>query len=345
MSYFKKHKEGFILTIVFHAAVLLLLLSFGFFTPLPLPDEKGVLVDFGNSDNGFGKVEPAPRRTLPVQQQPEQEQLTPPPPPTQQLTPPVPVNNEGPEEMMTQEHEKTVAIDQGKKKAEEEAERKRLEEEARIKKELEDQLAAEKLEQQKQEELERQQKALAEQRRRDSLQRIEEARLAELRRIAEKRRQDSIRLAEEQAKIDAINSRTKNAFGGSTGQNDNTSSSGSQGVTYGSGNQGTSTGTAGAERYGLGGGEGISYNLSGRSAENLRKPEYPGEEEGTVVVKITVDKYGKVTKAEAGQRGSTTLNPALLNAAKNAALSTRFNEDVNAPAFQVGSITYKFVLN
>ena len=64
-----------------------------------------------------------------------------------------------------------------------------------------------------------------------------------------------------------------------------------------------------------------------------------------MVVQVTVDKYGKVTKAEAGVRGSTSLDPGLLNAAKTAALSARFNEDKNAPAFQTGTITYKFVLN
>nr|HPR61729.1 hypothetical protein [Prolixibacteraceae bacterium] len=120
MSYIKKHKEGIIITTVFHVAVLLLMLTFGYFTPLPLPDEKGVLVDFGNSNTGLGKIEPAPRQSNPVQQQQVQQQqvetqpapVTPPPSPA--------VNaNEGKEELMTQDYEETVAVDEGKKKQEE----------------------------------------------------------------------------------------------------------------------------------------------------------------------------------------------------------------------------------
>lgn len=345
MSYIKKHKEGFVLTIVFHAAILMLMFFFGYFTPLPLPEEKGVLVDFGNSDTGLGRVEPAPSQAQPTNQpEVQQEQVTPPPSPS---TPPQkaePIVSEGKEELMTQNFEETVAVDEGKKKREEE-ERIKREEEARKKKEADDQKRKEELEKQRQKQLEQQRVAEAEKRKQDSIQKIENARQAELRRLAELRRQDSLKRAEEQARIDAINSRTKNAFGNNTGQNENGSNSTGQGVTYGGNNQGSSTGTSGAERYGPGGGEGISFNLSGRSAQTLKKPEYPGQEEGIVVVQITVDKNGLVTQATAGVRGSTSLNPDLLKAAQNAALSTRFNADSNAPAFQSGTITYRFMLN
>jgi len=62
-----------------------------------------------------------------------------------------------------------------------------------------------------------------------------------------------------------------------------------------------------------------------------------------VVVKITVDRSGKVTQAEPGQRGSTTMNPDLLDAARRAALQAKFNVDNNAAAFQTGTITYRFI--
>ena len=344
VSYIKKHKEGFILTIVFHAIVLLLILKLGFFTPLPLPEEKGVLVDFGNNDNGFGKVEPVNKPTpTPVQSEELQEQVTPPIPESKPITTPTPVENVGKEEVMTQNFEQTAAIEAGKKKAEEDR-LKKLEEDKK-KKLIEEKKKTEELEKKRLEEIERAEIAKAEKRRKDSLQVIENARQAELKRIAEEKRLAEIKKAEEQARIDAINSRAKNVFGGSTGSNNNTNNSSGQGVTYGQGNQGTSTGTAGAERYGLGGGEGISFNLIGRSAESLNKPKYPGQEEGIVVVQITVDNSGKVTKANPGVRGSTSLNPDLLNAAKAAALATRFNEDRNAAAFQTGTITYHFVLD
>jgi TolA protein len=346
VSYFKKHKEGIIVTVVYHVIVLLLLLFMGFYTPLPLPQEKGVLVDFGDSETGIGEQEPAPKpEPQPQQQQQTQEQVTPPPPP-EPAQPAVAEQqpDESGEEVITQDFEETAAIDEGKKKEEEEA-RKKREEEERKRKELEEQRRKKELERQKEEEEMRRRLAEAEQRRQDSLRKIEEARLAEQRRIAEKRRQDSIKRAEEQARIAAINSRAENVFGQSAGQNDNSNSSSGQGVTYEGGNQGTTTGTAGAERYGHGGGEGISFDLTGRSAVNIEKPTYPGQEEGVVVVRITVDKYGRVTKAEPGVRGSTSIESDLLNAAKNAALSTRFNQDNEAPAFQTGTITYRFVLD
>lgn len=166
---------------------------------------------------------------------------------------------------------------------------------------------------------------------------------------AEKQRQEAEekRMAEEkEKKIGTINSLAKNAFGG--GKTDNGSQSTGQGNTYGPGNQGSPDGTPGANQYGLGGGngkgEGISYNLSGRNARSLPKPSFPGNESGTVVVEVTVDKYGKVTKALPGIKGSNTIDPDLLDAAKKAALSASFNTDKDAPAFQKGTITYHFII-
>lgn len=345
MSYIKEHKEGFVLTILFHVVILLILLNLGFFTPLPLPDEKGVVVDFGNSDDGMGINEPSKKPTpVPQKQEEQQEQVAPPPKPIVESAPPKVNTNQGNEEIVTQDFEQTAAIEQGKKKKEEEDRKKREEEERKQKEKLEKELKEQKVRDQLAQ-IERQKQQEIEKRRKDSLQRIENARLAEIRRIAEQHRQDSIRRANEDAKIAEINSRAKNVFGGSTGQNNNQSNSSGQGVTYKPGNQGSTTGSAGSQRYGLGSGEGISFNLTGRSAETLRKPGYPGQEEGTVIVQITVDKYGKVTKATPGVKGSTSISPDLLEAAKKAALATQFNEDLNAPALQTGTITYRFVLD
>ncbi len=153
------------------------------------------------------------------------------------------------------------------------------------------------------------------------------------------------RIAEDKAKkIGAINSRAKNAFGG--GKTDNGSQSAGQGNTYGSGNQGSPDGTPGANQYGLGGGagKGISFSLSGRNARSLPKPTFPGNEAGIVVVEVTVDKFGKVTKALPGIKGSNTIDTDLLEAARKAAMAASFNTDNNAPAFQKGTITYHFIL-
>ena len=87
-----------------------------------------------------------------------------------------------------------------------------------------------------------------------------------------------------------------------------------------------------------------NYNLAGRKA--LLKPiEQPAcQEEGTVVVRITVDKNGKVITAIAGIKGSTNTAACLLKPAKEAALKTRWNADNKAPSKQTGTIIYKFTL-
>jgi len=152
--------------------------------------------------------------------------------------------------------------------------------------------------------------------------------------------------AAEQRKIGEINSRAKNVFGGG-GKGSPDSKSTSQGVTYGTGNQGVPQGSANVDRYGPGGGigNGVSASLDGRTSLSLPKPQYPGNEEGVVVVQVTVDKKGLVKKAEAGVRGSNTAEPELIAAAKKAALQAKFNVDDNAPAFQTGTITYRFTLD
>jgi TonB family protein len=121
----------------------------------------------------------------------------------------------------------------------------------------------------------------------------------------------------------------------------------SEGETEGQGNQGRESGTpysdnhANADSKGMGS---MNYSLSGRNPESLPKPEYNYQVEGKVVVEITVDKYGNVTKAVAGVKGSTTLNENLLRAAKKAALNAKFDRDPSAPAYQKGTITYYFRL-
>ena len=69
------------------------------------------------------------------------------------------------------------------------------------------------------------------------------------------------------------------------------------------------------------------------------------QEEGTVVVRIQVDKNGKVIYAQAGVKGTTNSAPCLLKPAKEAALRTKWNPDDKAPSKQVGTIIYKFSLS
>ena len=94
-----------------------------------------------------------------------------------------------------------------------------------------------------------------------------------------------------------------------------------------------------------GSGDGGNYNLAGRKAVSkpIEKPDC--QEEGIVVVRIQVDKNGRVINAVPGVKGSTNTASCLLKPAKAAALKTKWNADGNAPSKQTGTIIYKFTLS
>jgi outer membrane biosynthesis protein TonB len=121
----------------------------------------------------------------------------------------------------------------------------------------------------------------------------------------------------------------------------------SEGEKNGEGNQGFLDGDPNSDIYEGGGiGEdGTAYQLGGRKAEFQAKPIYTIQEEGKVVVSITVDRLGNVIYAKPGALGSTTLNKELFQRAKNAALKTRFEPKPSAPINQQGKIIYYFQLN
>ena len=94
-----------------------------------------------------------------------------------------------------------------------------------------------------------------------------------------------------------------------------------------------------------GSGSGGDYNLAGRKALSKPKEQPDCQEEGIVVVRIQVDKSGKVIYALPGVKGTTNSASCLLKPAKAAALKTRWNVDKNAPSKQTGTIIYKFSLS
>jgi len=59
MSTSSVNKSSLLVTILFHGIVIVLLLLLGLHTPLPLPGEKGILVNFGTTDDGSGNIEPS----------------------------------------------------------------------------------------------------------------------------------------------------------------------------------------------------------------------------------------------------------------------------------------------
>lgn len=148
---------------------------------------------------------------------------------------------------------------------------------------------------------------------------------------------EEIRQEAEQATAEQARKDITGAFGkgaAMTGQGEANSGESSQGSPNGNSNTGKSSGEGG---YG-------SFDLGGRSLGEggLPKPAYNVQEEGKVVVTITVNPDGQVI-ATSINKLTNTVNPTLRRAAEEAARKARFNriEGVNN---QVGTITYNFRL-
>jgi colicin import membrane protein len=268
-NYIRKHKAGIIGTIIFHVIIGAIFMIFGYSTPLPLPDEEGILINFGDSDDGFGQVEPQYSESA------EQESTE-----ESQESVPETTSSESEDGSMTQDYEEAPSVN----------------EQGEQKEETEQETQNETVEEETQEEKEE---------------------------------------------------RTVNENALFPGRNRNSDDNSSEGETEGQGNQGSTTGSVDSQNHTGGesmGTSGTSFSLAGRNPESLPKPEYKYQIEGKVVVEITVDKYGNVTSAVPGVKGSTTLDANLLTAAKKAALKAKFDKKPDAPAYQKGTITYFFRL-
>ncbi|AWK03120.1 hypothetical protein HYN56_02345 [Flavobacterium crocinum] len=124
-------------------------------------------------------------------------------------------------------------------------------------------------------------------------------------------------------------------------------SGGSGGGTGGGNGTGNGIGTGSGYGAGSGGGSGggSGYTLNGRKALSKPAPKYTCNEEGKVVVEVTVDQNGKTISATPGVKGTTNTASCLLEQAKIAALNTKWSADANAAAKQVGRIIYNFSLD
>ena len=143
--------------------------------------------------------------------------------------------------------------------------------------------------------------------------------------------------AEERAAAEAAAKRIAGAFGKGTqmgSKGTGTSGEGIQGSPTGNAAEGQSTGVGG---YG-------TFDLNGRSLgpEGLPRPIYNVQEEGRVVVTITVNPAGQVIHTSINKR-TNTANAALRKAAEDAARKARFNS-VSGVNNQTGTITYYFKL-
>lgn len=92
------------------------------------------------------------------------------------------------------------------------------------------------------------------------------------------------------------------------------------------------------------GGKGKGYGLNGRNLQSNGKVVQECNQEGIVVVRITVNNQGNVVFAEPGVKGSTNTHPCLLEPAKKTALLHKWYADTKAPFEQVGFVVIQFKL-
>jgi len=268
-----KKKTGILGTLVFHLGILAFVLIFGFATPLPLPEEEGILINFGTEEAGSGTSEPM------FSESPEETAV----PPEQENQLP----EESTEELIAQDFEEAPSMEEQKKPVPEQEKTQTLPE-------------------------------------KEIRQDVEEAPPAE---------EEKPREVDQRALY--------------PGRRNTDETEASEGITQGEGNQGSITGSPESDNYtdamstGQGG---IDYSLAGRNPVSLPKPDYNTQVSGTIVVRIRVDRDGKVISAEPGVRGTNITDETLFEAARKAALNARFNHKEDAAFTQVGTITYHFIL-
>lgn len=148
-------------------------------------------------------------------------------------------------------------------------------------------------------------------------------------RIAAEQRAREAALAEQRKREQEAIDRA-NKMGGLFGNNQNSD-----------GNGNTQGNTTEGNPLGKGTSGGNSWSLNGRSLHGkITTPAYERNVEGRVVVNIRVDASGRVIAASVG--ASTISDPVVREAARKAALSTRFSAGSSEVS---GSITFNFRLN
>ena len=285
--------QGFIGTILVHTIAIALLLLISLSASLPEMENEGLLINFGNSQDGFGSSEPmvnynnAVVISLPAETRAQK------------------ANDK---KILTQEFEDAPAIEVKKKTKDKEIKKKTVpvKEESIVKKET------------------------------------------KVKKETQETKETVTSKPIEEIKQPVVNKKAlfpgKATEGGTTGEGI-TGKEGNQGSLEGSPDSDNRTGGAtggNGTGEGEGKGKGVSFNLGGRKSVILPKPDYLKQKQGNVVVTVTVDKLGNVTKAVPGAKGTTTLDEDLHKAAVKAALKAKFDVSPNAPAYQTGTITYIF---
>ncbi|PKB41902.1 outer membrane transport energization protein TonB [Cellulophaga sp. RHA19] len=168
-----------------------------------------------------------------------------------------------------------------------------------------------------------------------------EAERKEQQRVAAEKAEAERKRKAEQAKRDKVD----NLFGGLAKSDGK--ATGGEGDDNKAGDKGNPQGNPYATSYygspGSGSG-GSGYGLSGRKLLNKGQVKQDCNEEGRVVVKIVVDRNGKVLSATAGVKGTTNNHPCLLKPAEATARLHKWNLDTKAPSRQIGFVVVNFKL-
>ena len=181
--------------------------------------------------------------------------------------------------------------------------------------------------------------ALAEAKKKKEEQRKKEEAIKREQDRIQKEKLEQQRLADAQRQKElAIKNKVAGAFGAGSAagssQGSGETGSGNQGSPFGNSDHGANDGVGG---YG-------SFSLNGRSigAGGLPRPEYLGQDEGRIVIDITVDPKGNVISATIAKK-TTIDNASMRKSALEAARRAKFNS-ISGSNNQSGSITYRYSL-
>jgi len=181
--------------------------------------------------------------------------------------------------------------------------------------------------------------ALAEAKKKKEEQRKKEEAIKREQDRIQKEKLEQQRLADAQRQKElAIKNKVAGAFGAGSAagssQGSGQTGTGNQGSPFGNSDHGANDGVGGSG----------SYSLNGRSigAGGLPRPEYLGQDEGRIVIDITVDPKGNVISATIAKK-TTIDNASMRRSALEAAKRAKFNS-ISGSNNQSGSITYRYSL-
>lgn len=332
-------KKGMAGSVIFHMLLLIIFFLPAFTSVFPPPGPQGVLVSFGNPTNeAFEKSAPAKSATDLVYK--NEENATPPvtadvaeaKPPSAAKPAVVPA----PVKEVKAKYERTVDNTQAESavvlKEKKEKERK---EELQKQKEEKQKADAQKAQEQKllAEQQEKERKKQEDEAAAQKQQEAEQKRKAE---EAKKQAEEEKRRAEEARKKQEAYDQTKSELGGLF--------SGEDSDADGAGQQGDPSGKDKSDILeGLSSGQGkIGGGLSGRGIVFEPTIKENSQKTGIVVVKVCVDKSGKVLSSKYTQRGSTTTESELVKVATESAAKYVFSPGELDE--QCGTITIDFRL-